>query len=96
MWRYNLSDKDKDMNEIQQQVISDIKESGAILIYINTNGNITLLTSGKITKPQSKSAERMLITVNSSFVLRIILWAEITFVKIEDAVVRFFRKLFKV
>ena len=96
MWRYNLSDKDKDINEIQQQVISDIKESGAILIYINTDGNITLLTSGNITKPQSKSAERMLITVKPSFVLRLTLWAEITFVKIEDTVVSFFRKIFKV
>ena len=91
-----MKDNDKDMNEVQKQVISDIKESGAILVYINASGNITLLTSGNITKPQSKTAERMLITINPSIVLRAILWMEITFAKLEDTVSEFFRKIFKV
>ena len=88
--------KDEDVNEIQKQVINDIKESGAILIYVNTSGDITLLTSGKITELQSKTAERMLITIDPSFVLHITLWLEITFVKLEDAVSGFLRKIFKV
>lgn len=91
-----MKDKDKDINEVQKQVISDIKESGAILVYVNTSGDITLLTSGKITKPQSKTAERMLITINPSLILRTILWLEIAFVKLEDVVSEFFRKIFKV
>ena len=91
-----MEDKDKDINEVQKQVIDDIKESGAILVYVNTSGDITLLTSGKITKPQSKTAERMLITINPSFILRTVLWLEIAFVKLEDAVSEFFRKIFKV
>ena len=91
-----MENKDKDVNEVQKQVISDIKESGAILVYINTSGDITLLTSGNITKDQAKVAERMLITANSSIILRVILWMEITFVKIEDTVTSFFRKIFKV
>ena len=91
-----MEDKDKDINEVQKQVISDIKESGAILVYVNTSGNISLLTSGKITKPQSKTAERMLITINPSLILRTVLWLEIAFVKLEDAVSEFFRKIFKV
>ena len=91
-----MEDKDKDINEVQKQVISDIKESGAILVYVNTSGDITLLTSGKITKPQSKTAERMLITINPSLILRTVLWLEITFVKLEDVVSEFFRKIFKV
>ena len=91
-----MEDKDKDINEVQKQVISDIKESGAILVYVNTSGDITLLTSGKITKPQSKTAERMLITINPSLILRTVLWLEIAFVKLEDAVSEFFQKIFKV
>lgn len=91
-----MEDKDKDINEVQKQVISDIKESGAILVYVNTSGDITLLTSGKITKPQSKTAERMLITINPSLILRTVLWLEIAFVKLEDAVLEFFQKIFKV
>lgn len=91
-----MDDKDKDINEIQKQVISDIKESGAILVYVNASGDITLLTSGNITKPQSKTAERMLITLNPSIILRIILWLEITFVKIEDIVLEFVKKILKV
>ena len=91
-----MSDQEKDINEIQQQVINDIKESGAILIYVNTSGDITLLTSGEITKQQSRTAERMLITIDPSFVLQITLWLEITFVKLEDLVSSFFRKIFKV
>ena len=87
---------DKDINEIQKQVINDIKESGAILIYVNADGDITLLTSGNITKPQTKTAERMLITMNPSFILQIVLWLEIVFVKLEDTVSRFLRKIFKV
>ncbi len=91
-----MSNQEKDINEIQQQVINDIKESGAILIYVNTSGDITLLTSGKITKQQSRTAERMLITINPSFVLQITLWLEITFVKLEDVVSSFLRKIFNV
>lgn len=91
-----MSDKEKDINEIQKQIINDIEESGAILIYVNTGGDITLLTSGKITRLQSKTAERMLITIDPSFVLQITLWLEVTFVKLEDAVSGFFRKIFKV
>ena len=91
-----MKDKDESVDKIQEQVINDIKESGAILVYVNTSGNITILTSGKITKPQSKTAERMLITINPSFILRIVLWLEIFFVKFEDIVSEFFRKIFKV
>jgi hypothetical protein len=88
--------KDKDANEVQKQVIDEIKESGAILVYINVDGNITLLTSGNITKLQSKTAERMLISVNPSIILSIIIWMEINFVKLEDTVYGFLRKIFKV
>ena len=91
-----MEDKDKDINEVQKQVISDIKESGAILVYVNTSGDITLLTSGKITAPQSKTAERMLITINPSLILRTVLWLEVVFVKLEGIVSEFFRKIFKV
>jgi len=88
--------KDKDENEVQRQVIDEIKESGAILVYVNTDGNVTLLTSGNITKLQSKTAERMLISVNPSVILRIVIWIEVNFVKLEDTVYGFFRKIFKV
>ena len=91
-----MEDKDKDINEVQKQVINNIEENGAILVYVNTSGDITLLTSGKITKSQSKTAERMLITINPSLILRTILWLEVTFVKLEDIVSEFFRKIFKV
>lgn len=91
-----MKDKDKEINEVQRQVISEIKESGAILVYINASGDITLLTSGKITKEQSKTAERMLITISPSLILKIVLWLEIAFVKLEDVVLSFFRKIFKV
>ena len=88
--------KDEDVNEVQKQVINEIKESGAILVYINVDGNITLLTSGNITKLQSKTAERMLISVKPSIILSIIIWMEINFVKLEDAVNGFLSKIFKV
>ena len=87
---------DKNINVIQKQVINDINESGAILLYVNADGDITLLTSGNITKQQTKTAERMLITMNPSFILQIVLWLEIVFVKLEDTVSRFLRKIFKV
>ena len=88
--------KDEDVNEVQKQVINEIKESGAILVYINVDGNITLLTSGNITKLQSKTAERMLISVKPSIILSIRIWTEINFVKLEDAVNGFLSKIFKV
>jgi hypothetical protein len=91
-----MKDEDKEINEVQRQVIDEIKESGAILVYINTSGDITLLTSGKITKEQSKTAERMLITISPSLILKTVLWLEIAFVKLEDVVLSFFRKIFKV
>jgi len=91
-----LNEKENVIEEIQKQVINDIKENGIILICVNSKGDITLVTSGEITKPQSKVAEQMLITMDPSFVLKTILWLEATFLKLEVAVSDFLSKIFKV
>ncbi len=94
MWRYDVEENKKNNENLYEKELDEIKESGVILMYLNNKGNITLLTSGKITKIQSKTAEKMLAACSPSLVLSIVLFIEIAIVKLEDKVSMFFDKLF--
>lgn len=75
-------------------LINDLKDNGAMLIYLDNKGNITLLTTGDITKIQTNIAEKMLAAARPSFVLGLILFVEINIIRFEDKVSAFLRKLF--
>ena len=86
----------EEIEEVHNQIIKDIKESSTILIHVDKEGDITLLTAGNITKKQSKTAERMLITVSPSIILLLFLSIEVFFVKLEDTASKIFKKIFNV
>lgn len=85
----------KENEEHYDYLVNDLKENGAVLMYVDNAGNITLLTTGDITKDQANIAEMMLAAARPSLVLRLILFVEINIIKIEEKVSAFFRKLFK-
>jgi len=88
--------KDKKASEeLIKDLEQELKESGAILMYLNNKSDITILTTGDLTKVQTKTAERMLAAAKPSVVLRVILFIEITIIKLDDRVTTFFERLFK-
>ena len=90
-----MEEDKKSSESLYEKDLEEIKENGVILMYLNHKGNITLLTSGKITKIQSKTAEKMLAACRPSLVLSVVLFIEIVIVKLEDRVSMFFDKLFR-
>jgi hypothetical protein len=85
----------KENEEHYDHLVNDLKENGAVLMYIDNGGNITLLTTGDITKVQSNITERMLAAARPSLVLSLILFVEISIVKFEDKLAAFLKKLFR-
>lgn len=85
----------KENEEHYDHLVNDLKENGAVLMYVDNGGNITLLTTGDITKVQSNIAERMLAAARPSLVLSLILFVEISIVKFEDKLAAFLKKLFR-
>lgn len=83
--------KDKKEEEISQEdldvtvdfIKGDIKDFAGIMFYVGHNGEVIMLTTGKVSKKQQKIAERMLVSAdNHSIILRLVISLEILFEKI--------------
>ena len=86
-----MKKEDKNFNEAKQIILDDIQKEGIIMLYLHSNGDITTITSGNLTKKQIKIAERLVAAIEPSLILSIIFFIEIIFVKIQDLFVRSFR-----
>lgn len=73
----------------------DMEENGAVVVYITSEGDLMLVTTGELKKPQIKVAERVLTAAKPSIVLSIVLFIEISLIKLEERVLEFAAKLFK-
>ena len=80
---------------MNKKIIKDIAENrGAILIYIDEEGSVVMITSGDISKKQSITTNKLLTVMGDhSFVLSIVLYLEIIFTKISNFFSSFFRKV---
>lgn len=73
----------------------DMEENGAVVVYITSEGDLMLITTGELKKPQIKVAERVLTAAKPSIVLSIVLFIEVSLIKLEERVLEFAAKLFK-
>ncbi len=78
---------------MNDKIIKDISENrGTILLYIDEEGSVVMITSGDITKKQNIAANKLLIVIgNHSIIFSIVLYLEIIFTKISF----YFSSLFK-
>ena len=73
----------------------DMEENGAVVVYITSKGDLMLITTGELKKPQIKVAERVLTAAKPSIILSIVLFIEVSLIKLEERVLEFAAKLFK-
>lgn len=73
----------------------DMEENGAIVVYITSEGDLMLVTTGDLKKPQIKVAERILTAAKPSIILSVVLFVEIALVKLEERALEFISKLSK-
>ena len=78
---------------MNNKIIKDIAENrGTILLYIDEEGSVVMITSGDITKKQSIAANKLLTVIGDhSIIFSIVLYLEIIFTKISF----YFSSLFK-
>jgi hypothetical protein len=70
------------IDDIVKDVTNDIASKGAAIFFVTSNGEMTMLTTGHLTKEQKKICTKMLVASGDhSIILAIILWLEINFEK---------------
>ena len=79
---------------MNEKIIKDIAENrGTILIYIDEEGSVVMITSGEISKKQSAATNKLLTVIGDhSFIFSIVLYLEIIFTRISYFFSSLFRK----
>ena len=73
----------EELNETVDFIKGDIKEFAGVMFYVGHSGEVIMLTTGKVSKKQQKTAERMLVAADGhSIILRMVISLEILFEKI--------------
>ena len=73
----------EELGETVDFIKSDIKEFAGVMFYVGHSGEVIMLTTGKVSKKQQKTAERMLVAADGhSIILRMVISLEILFEKI--------------
>lgn len=83
---------DEKINEIKNNMLEDIENNSAIMFYLDSEGRMTVVSSGNLSKSQIKIAERMLSSIEPSIILAIVLKIEILIVKFQEFLYRLFAK----
>tara|TARA_R100000773_G_C4213310_1_gene112342 strand:- start:32 stop:295 length:264 start_codon:yes stop_codon:yes gene_type:complete len=70
----------KDFNDLQEIILDDLSKNSSLIIYVNHEGNVFMISTGKSSKKQQKMSEKILTVISDhSFVFKIVLFAEIMF-----------------
>lgn len=77
-------EKDKpDLEDIVKNVKEDIDEKGAAIFFVGNDGELSMITTGVLSKDQKDICTKMLVASgNHSIILSIVLWLEIKFEKL--------------
>jgi hypothetical protein len=77
-------DKDKpELEDIVKSVKEDINEKGAAIFFVGSDGEMSMITTGVLSKHQKDVCTKMLVASgNHSIILSVVLWLEIKFEKI--------------
>jgi hypothetical protein len=80
------------IDDIVKDITSDIKSKGTAIFFVTSNGEMTMLTTGNLTKEQKKICTKMLVASGDhSIILAIVLWIEIYFEKAMYKTLEWFR-----
>ena len=91
--------EDKDIEEVEpnleklsDELVNNIKNFSSILFYVTHEGEVIMMSTGKMTPIQKNIATRMLVVAGShSLILKIVLNLEILFEKITYRFTEWFR-----
>lgn len=87
-----MNKKFDQVDKIKNDLLKDIEENSIIMFYLDSKGRITVISSGSLSQSQVKIAERMMASVEPSFILLLILKIEILLIKMQEFIYRFFSK----
>jgi hypothetical protein len=77
-------DKDRpELEDIVEVIKEDVDEKGAAIFFVSNNGELSMITTGVLSKYQKDICTKMLVASgNHSIILSIVLWLEIRFEKL--------------
>tara|TARA_Y100000287_G_C14188363_1_gene338867 strand:- start:423 stop:713 length:291 start_codon:yes stop_codon:yes gene_type:complete len=79
----NIKEVEPNLDKLSDELTNNIKNFSSILLYVTHEGDVIMLSTGKMTPIQKNIATKMLVVAGShSLVLRLVLNLEILFEKI--------------
>lgn len=83
----------EDFNDLQKIILDDLSKNSSLIIYVNHEGNVFMISTGKSSKKQQKMSEKILTVISDhSFVFKLVLFAEIMFSRLLFKFGSFFNK----
>jgi len=87
-----IEEVEPNLDKLSDELTNNIKNFSSILFYVTHEGEVIMMSTGKMTPIQKNIATRMLVVAGShSLVLKIVLNLEILFEKITYRFTEFFR-----
>ena len=87
-----IEEVEPNLDKFSDELTNNIKNFSSILFYVTHEGEVIMMSTGKMTPIQKNIATRMLVVAGShSLVLKIVLNLEILFEKITYRFTEFFR-----
>ncbi len=87
-----IEEVEPNLNKLSDELTNNIKNFSSILFYVTHEGEVIMMSTGKMTPIQKNIATRMLVVAGShSLVLKIVLNLEILFEKITYRFTELFR-----
>ena len=89
-----MSDRNKDNKEVMENIAKDISDKSAAMFFVNSEGSMTMITTGEMSKEQKKVCTKMLVASgNHSIILAVVLSLEINFEKLIYKFLEWFKRL---
>ena len=88
----NTEEVEPNLDKLSDELTNNIKNFSSILLYVTHEGDVIMLSTGKMTPIQKNITTKMLVVAGShSLVLRLVLNLEILFEKITYRFTEWFR-----
>tara|TARA_S200000501_G_scaffold286355_1_gene270771 strand:- start:586 stop:876 length:291 start_codon:yes stop_codon:yes gene_type:complete len=88
----DIEEVDPNLEKLSDELTNNIKNFSSILFYVTHEGEVIMMSTGKMTSIQKNIATRMLVVAGShSLILKIVLNLEILFEKITYRFTEWFR-----
>ena len=82
----------QDFDKEKERILHQIQHDSIIMFYLDSSGKMTIISSGELSKTQLKISENVLSVIEPSIILSIVLFIEITLIKLQEKILSWFRK----